>query len=399
MRRMSKSYSQFRAAERDIVPKALSAPTEILKAARSKIRVLMVGMHLTKTRGGITTLISEILNSSLKNEFEFVYIESQAEDFGKFGKLFLALRAIRQFILDCLFKPSDLIYVHLGSNASLYRESVFVILAKILRKKVILHFHAGDINNYYPFQSKIGQKYIRRALSLSDSLIAVSKESARQLREITASPNITVITNAIDTSVFDVGERSPNGGAVRLLFVGAIGKLKGERDLIKALAILRCGGKPNIKVSFLGYGAENLKDYCEELGVFEFIEFLGAVPMSERIKFFQKADIFVLPTYAEAMPMSVIEAMAAALPVVTTQVGGIPELIEDGKTGFLFPPGDANALAEKISFLLNNRNAGIGIGKKARQKAREQMDFKVYVKKLRAHLFAFCAPKEEKRND
>lgn len=292
-------------------------------------------------------------------------------------------------------KHSDLIYINIGSNASLYREGIFVIIAKLLRKKVISHFHAGDINNYFPFQSKIGQRFIRQALRSSDSLIAVSDESARELREITDSPNITVITNAIDTSVFDGGGSSANDGAVKLLFVGAIGKLKGERDLIRALAILR-KSKPNIKVSILGYGAESLQDYCDELGVSEFIEFLGAVSMQDRIGFFHDADIFILPTFAEAMPMSVIEAMAAGLPVVTTPVGGIPELIEDGETGLLFPPGDVETLAEKIEFLLNDKDARINIGEKARKKAREQMDFQVYTEKLRAHLPVKCDIEKEK---
>lgn len=95
--------------------------------------------------------------------------------------------------------------------------------------------------------------------------------------------------------------------------------------------------------------------------------------------------------------MSVIEAMAAGLPVVTTPVGGIPELIEDEKTGLLFPPGDANALAEKISFLLDNKDARIAMGKKAQQKAREQMDIKGYVKKLRTHLFAYNTSNKERK--
>lgn len=393
---MNKVYSEFRSAERRNVPKILSGHGQDFDGTGNKPRVLMVGMHLTKTRGGITTLIDEILKSPLKNEFDFTYIESQAEDFGKFRKVFLALQAIWRFIFNCLLKNVDLIYVHVGSNASLYRESFFIILAKIFGKKVISHFHAGDVENYYPFQNKVGQKFISLALSLSDSLIAVSQESAKQLGEITESPNISVITNAIDTSVFDVGERRSNNDAVRLLFVGAVGKLKGEKDLIKALAILR-ESKPNIKVSLLGYGAENLKDYCKELSVEEFIEFLGAVSMAQRIEFFQKADIFVLPTYAEAMPMSVIEAMASALPVITTPVGGIPELIEDGKTGLLFPAGDADALAKRISFLLNNKEARIEIGKNARRKARKEMDFQVYVDKLRFHMTGFCAVKREKK--
>jgi glycosyltransferase involved in cell wall biosynthesis len=363
-------------------------------ARLAKPRILMVGMHLTKTRGGITTLIAEILKSPLKDDFEFVYIESQAEDFGKFGKLFLAFGAIFRFIWNCIWKRPALVYVHLGSNASLYRESVFIFLAKLFGKKTVAHFHAGDIDNYFPFQSRLGQKFIRAALNLSDKLIAVSQESARQLRDLTGSTNVSVIPNAIDTSIFRrdfSAENKRDDQAIRLLFVGAIGKLKGERDLIEALAILR-ERKPeiNIKVSFLGYGAENLKDFCNESGINEFVEHLGAVSMTERIGFYRKADVFVLPTYAEAMPMSVIEAMAAGLAIITTNVGGIPELIEDGADGILFSPGDVSGLAEKILFLLENENIRINIGRKAREKARAQMDFKAYAEKLRAHLSAVC---------
>jgi glycosyltransferase involved in cell wall biosynthesis len=363
-----------------------------------KPRVLMVGMHLTKTRGGITTLIAEILKSSLKDDFEFVYIESQAEDFGRFGKMFLAFGAVFRFIFNCILKRPSLVYVHLGSNASLYRESVFILLAKLFGKKVVTHFHAGDIDNYYPFQNKIGRTFIRKALSLSDSFIAVSRESARQLRDLTDSPNICVIPNAIDTSIFNNPDSAAknNDRAIRLLFVGAVGKLKGERDLIKALAILR-RRKPdiNIKVSFLGYGAENLEGFCDEQGISGLVEHLGAVSLAERVGFYQKADVFVLPTYAEAMPMSVIEAMAAGLAVIATNVGGIPELIEDGADGILFSPGAVEPLADIVSLLLENENIRLSLGENARRKAREQMDFKTYADKLGAQLSAACGSETE----
>jgi len=360
----------------------------------AKPRILMVGMHLTKTRGGITTLIAEILKSTLKDDFEFVYIESQAEDFGRFAKLLLAFGAVFRFVFSCLRQRPKLVYVHLGSNASLYRESLFIYLAKLFGKKTVVHFHAGDIDNYYPFQSRAGQKFIRTALRLSDGLIAVSRESARQLCDLTGSAaNISVIANAIDTSVFDnrdalaAAKNKSDDRTIRLLFVGAVGKLKGERDLIQALALLRrAKANLNIKVSFLGYGAENLADFCKESDVYELVEHLGAVSLDERIGFYQKADIFVLPTYAEAMPMSVIEAMAAGLAIVATDVGGIPELIEDGADGILFSPGEVEALADIISLLLENENIRVNLGRKAQRKARAQLDFKAYTDELRVQL-------------
>lgn len=392
---MNKFHFQSEFIEQKNVSAAFSDNLQNGAVKIGKPRILMVGMHLTKTRGGISTLIAEILKSGLKDEFEFVYIESQAEDFGKNDKALLAFHAVWRFLFNCVWKRPALVYVHLGSNASLYRESVFILLGKVLRQKIVAHFHAGDIDNYYPFQHRLGQKFIRLAIGSCDSIIAVSQESARQLQNIAGALKISVIPNAIDASVFCANDNLPKdkNGATRLLFVGAVGKLKGERDLIKALAILRDGDEPNIKVSFLGYGAESLKDYCVELGVVDYVEHLGAVSMSERVEFFQKADIFVLPTYAEAMPMSVIEAMAAGLATITTPVGGIPELIEDGADGFLFPPGDAKALAEKISFLLNNKDLINKIGAKARKKAVEQFNFPQYAGKLRSHLLAECSPK------
>ena len=346
-------------------------------------RILMVGMHLTKTRGGITTLITDILRSDLSNDFEFNYVESQSEDSGKIGKVVLAFQAICRFIWICLLKRPKLVYIHLGSNASLYRESIFVFLAKLFGKKIIAHFHAGDIDNYYPLQSKIGKAYIRTAINLSDLVFAVSERSAEQLRNICAAVDISVLPNTIDTSIFDnPTSHKSKDGAIRLLFVGAVGKLKGERDLIAAISSLRTR-IPQLRVTFLGYNAESLVDYCKELGVTDLVEHSGPVPMCERVNFFQNSDIFVLPTYAEAMPISVIEAMASRLPVISTTVGGIPELIDDGVNGFLIPPGDIDSLAAKIEILANDVDRRLKMGQMAKAKSQDRMNFNSYAEELK----------------
>jgi glycosyltransferase involved in cell wall biosynthesis len=348
----------------------------------------MVGMHLTRTRGGISTLTSSILNSRLRDDFDIKYIASQAEDLGKSWKLLLAGGAVFRFLISCVFTPPEIVYVHIGSNASLYRESAFILLARMLRRRVIAHFHAGDLELYVAQQPEIGQKFISYSIGLSDKVIAVSRESARQLKRLTLHPRISVLPNAIDTKELCSIERRPKknkGDAVRLLFVGAVGKLKGERDLIKALALLRERGV-NLKVDLVGFGAEKLAAYCSEAGVSHFIDHLGPVSMVERSDFFRRADIFVLPTYAEAMPISVIEAMAAGLAIVTTPVGGIPELIEDGKEGSLVAVGHAGGLAEKIVYLAKDGKARRRFGENARRKAVEQLDFARYIDALGTEL-------------
>jgi len=349
-----------------------------------KTRILMVGMSLTKTRGGISTLIGEILKSELKDDFAIDYIESQAEDCKGFSKLMLAAKASLKFISNVLLKNPALVYVHVGSNASLYRESFFIVLAKLFGRKTLAHFHAGDVEEYLEKQPAVGRKFISRALGLSDRLLAVSRDSAQKLKTLAPKNEIEIIVNAIDTAPFSFSaDRSAlKTGEVRILFVGAMGKLKGETDL--ADAVKRIAAKhPNLRVSFLGFGGEKLRAYAAQIGIEKLIEFVGAVPLDERIGFFEKADIFALPTYAEAMPLAVIEAMAAGLPVVSTTVGGIPELIDENEEGFLVAPADREKLAEKLSILIDDRARRGAMGKKGREKVGKQLDFRVYTKKLK----------------
>lgn len=355
--------------------------------SKIQTKILMVGMSLTKTRGGISTLIGEILNSDLKEDFAIEYIESQAEDFQRFDKLTFAIRAVFQFLAQIITKNPSLVYVHIGSNASLYRESSFVVLAKIFDKKTVAHFHAGDVEEYLEKQSSLGRKYISWAISRGDKLIAVSKDSANKLQKLAPKNEIEIIVNAIDTKsfAFSPDRLAERNGSVRLLFVGAMGKLKGETDLADAIKIL-AEKHSDFRVSFLGFGSENLENYCKKLGIENFIEFIGAVSLKERIAFFENADIFVLPTYAEAMPMSVIEAMAAGLPTVSTTVGGIPELIEEAEEGFLVEPANIEKLAEKLSVLIENQDLRIKMGKKAQEKVGKELDFEVYIEKLKESL-------------
>ena len=339
----------------------------------------MIGMHLFKTRGGITTLAQDILRSKLGDDYEITYIASQAEDLGRVGKFFLAIRAGFRF-LGTSIKRADLAYVHVGSNASLYRESAFIVLAKCLGSKVICHFHAGDLAQYMTKQNRLGRKFISWALSFSDRFIAVSQESAHDLRKMLPSANLTVLPNAIDLNDFRTFDRKGNG-AVRVLFVGSADKLKGEKDLVAALTLLR-DKDVRVKASFLGYGTERLAKECEASGIGHMIDHLGPVATAKRVEFYQKADIFVLPTYAEAMPISVIEAMAAGLPVITTPVGGIPELIDDGTEGLFFACGDIPGLAGRIMQLADDEVGRRKMGELARKRIMVQLNFDKYVERL-----------------
>ncbi len=156
-------------------------------------------------------------------------------------------------------------------------------------------------------------------------------------------------------------------------------KIKGVHNLIKALHLLK--EENNLCPTVLIAGdITNPKDepFSQEIkklseGVE--VKFLGWIPHQKLPQVYEQADIFVLPSYSEALPQIIIEAMASSLPVIATETSGAKDLVEDGKTGFLVPIGDPIALKEKIKILLENPDLRKTMGEAGRKRIEKLMEF------------------------
>jgi glycosyltransferase involved in cell wall biosynthesis len=139
----------------------------------------------------------------------------------------------------------------------------------------------------------------------------------------------------------------------RLLFVGRLAAVKGLPVLFEAVAALRAR-HPDLALDLVGDGAERpaLEALATRLGIAEATRFLGYRSQDEVAARLAETDLFVLPSFAEGVPVVLMEALAARVPVVATRVAGVGELVEDGASGLTVPPGDATALAEAIDRLL-----------------------------------------------
>jgi glycosyltransferase involved in cell wall biosynthesis/O-antigen/teichoic acid export membrane protein len=331
-------------------------------------RVLMVGAHPTKTLGGVSTLISDILRSPLTQAFEIRHIVSQVDEYNKFGKLALALAALARFAGALLLWRPQLVYIHVGGNASLYRKIAFIALGRLAGRYALVHCHAGNFEHYFAEQGRLGRKLILWGLGKSDRFIAVSLAMQRLLRSHWPEIDCVMIPLGVNASLF-AGGRAPANCSVRLLFIGKMGFLKGERDLLRALqSVVEVA--PNFRLDMLGQLSDTIVAECRELGLQPLIDHLGPVSLEERLPFFKRADIFVLPTYAEGTPISMLEAMAAGLPVISTPVGGIPDVVEDGVEGYIVQPGDVKALADRIERLVKAPEQRRRMGRLAQDKAR-----------------------------
>jgi glycosyltransferase involved in cell wall biosynthesis len=185
-----------------------------------------------------------------------------------------------------------------------------------------------------------------------------------------------VIPNGVDLGRFRSSSRgrSRHGGKIRCLAVARLVERKGLSDLIEALACLE---RDRFELEILGSGPDErkLKDLAARLGVSREVIFAGSVSRSEIPGRYRDADIFTLASREEAFGNVFAEAMACGLPVVGSTVGGIPELIEHGKNGYLVPPREPRALAAAIRLLADNPELRSEIGRRNRAQAEANLSW------------------------
>lgn len=202
-----------------------------------------------------------------------------------------------------------------------------------------------------------------------------------------------VVRCGVDASVF--APRPETGNAVpELLCVGRLVPAKGQHILVEACARLARDGVP-FHLTLVGDGPdrESLKALVARLGLQERIAFAGALGQAEVRRHYDRADVFVLPSFAEGVPVVLMEAMAKEVPVVSTVIAGIPELIESGTDGLLVPPADPEALAAAVAGLLADPARRRELGRRGREKVLRLYDLSTNGAAL-AEMFRQQLPRE-----
>lgn len=246
------------------------------------------------------------------------------------------------------------------------------------RKRIILILHTNgnnfeQINIYYKNQFKFLKKYFlkleKKSLEKVDKIVFVSKRSMLNFISVFPEYNdkTTYIYNGIRDIVYDKNKKNNAGRLVRFICVGNFNKRKGQEILIKAISKIKVQLKKQIKVIFIGGGPdlENCIEMAKGLEVNKNIEFLGIKRNSE--EFLKNKDIFILPSYDEGLPIAIIEAFRQGMPVISTRVGGISEMIDEYKNGFLINPTEEDII-KIIEEILEKRYNLEELSKAAREK-------------------------------
>lgn len=229
------------------------------------------------------------------------------------------------------------------------------------------------------------KRLVNRAVAslLSDQVIAVSAGVEKELVEsgIPASL-VTAIPNGIDLSPYRPRRARPKDGQRGVIF-GTVARLHRQKalDVMLEAAKLVLASEPSARLIVGGTGPQEdvLKAKLKELRLEPYVKMAGFV--SDVPGFLEQLDIYVLSSDYEGLPLAVLEAMGAGLPVVSTAVGGVPEAVVDGETGLLVPPRQPKALAQAMVRLAVDPDLAFRMGQAARKRAEELFDAKVMAEK------------------
>lgn len=347
-------------------------------------------------KGGIAAVTSGYYGSVLEDDFRMIYVQSYC-DGGRLRKLFKAIGAYFVFFWTILTKHIDLVHVHSSFGPSFWRKKVFIDMAGWRHIPVVNHIHGADFEEFYLNAGERKKKTIEKCYGKCAKIIALSDEWKEKLSLIVDESRITVIPNySVIHETALTNKMHDDEGLINILFLGELGTRKGVYDIPDIALKLKnkCerintspdGMRVNPRFILAGAGSEEdergIKDKIGQLNVQDMFFFPGWIRGDEKDVMLKNADIFILPSYNEGMPMSILDACGYGLPVISTVVGGIPKLVRNGDNGFLYEPGDTDGIAEGCFKLCTDEELRLQCGKHSLELVKRDYSLESHLAKL-----------------
>ena len=317
--------------------------------------VVLIGADLT-SNGGIASVIKSYYESYLQGNYNYEILLLKTnfyKDKGIFFELLILIKSIIKILYLLIFRNVGILHIHTSAHFSFYRKSIFVIIGKIFRKKLILHIHASDFNSFFLSTNFI----IDFVIKLCDYTIVLCADWEVKLKIKYPNSKIYKIENPFQTRM-SIGSTSLKNDQFNVLFVGFLIESKGVKDIIELAKLIKNHAISDIVIKIAGKG--DLEDFIKEkiidYSLEDVLKMIGWISGNNKDLAFGTANAFFLPSYKEGMPVSILEAMSYGLPIISTQIAGIPDIVESGVNGYLFSPGDVNGFFNAILKLKQNRN-------------------------------------------
>jgi glycosyltransferase involved in cell wall biosynthesis len=338
-------------------------------------RALCVSTSL-QTRGGVASYVRMLRDTELWSRWNMTHVVTHRN-----GPAAVKLAAFAVGILhytgSLLLRRPDVVHLHVGAYGSFVRKAVLLWIAVLLRVPVLVHVHGSEFVTFHDHLPAPLRWVVRATLSRAAVVVALGDRWAERLSVIAPAARVVTVPNGV--RVPPPAIRAPHD-TVHVVFLGEIGERKGAFTLLETWAKL--AGEPELLASahltLAGdVGTDRAERLIAELGIGDTAEVRRWLSPADVAGLLAGADVFVLPSLTEGQPMALLEAMSHGLCVVASTVGGIPEMVDDGRSGLLVPPDDPGALAAALRKALTDAVLRRDLGSAARERVLARFDLDV----------------------
>jgi glycosyltransferase involved in cell wall biosynthesis len=288
------------------------------------------------------------------------------------------LRSIVQLARTALSRKVDVMHLCVSVYGSAYRKIILGELSRLFGIAYIVHLHGGGFDDWW-LRLGVRGRLIDRLFLNSSAIVVLGDYWAEVVRRrLPAAKHITVLPNATPRPTTS---KRAGGGMVHISFVGEVGARKGVPQLLEALS--RLAERPDWRATIAGNGElEKTSARLREMRIDHRVSLPGWLDLAAVADLFGETDIFVLPSFWENLPMSLLEAMSHGLAVVSTPCGCVTEVIAHEVNGIIVPFGDVGALYAAIVRLIDNPVLRERLGNAARNTHAERYEIERYCARL-----------------
>jgi len=336
-------------------------------------RVLLVGKG-APDRGGIAAFLGDLCSGDLAREHQVTFLNVAHHDTPEGGRA--TWGNLRRTVLDAVrvwraARGQDVVHLNsaLAPSVTVLRAGLLALAARLRGCAVLVHAHGGNIETW--LTTRRARLVMRVAMGPADRVVAVWEAGCRALADVLGPQRVSLVDNGVDTDRFRPA--TPADRVPRVLYVGLLTARKGVLDLVSASRMLADEGLEH-ELLLLGGNPDEGPHAAEPVRAAAAgrATLLGTRPPDQMPAAYAEGDVFCLPSWWEAMPLAVLEAMASGLPVVATDVGDVARLVEDGVSGYVVPARSPQQLAGALRKLLDDPDLRRRMGQAGRRRAEEQ---------------------------
>ena len=309
-------------------------------------KILSIGPDYSTPRGGMAQVLS-YYDTSVYEQFQAIANSCEGN---RLKKLFCLLKST---VKTCwtLFrnKSIEIVHIHTASRRSYHRSVFFARVAKLFNRKVVMHIHGGGFLDYYHSD----KSFVDNSRKYCDAFVALSENWKAVFEQQLSFNPVFVVNNVVPRPNINSCAKD---NAIHLLFLGLITQTKGIYDLVNVVIEHHQAWSGKLVIHVGGNG--EVEKFCELIKanhLDDIIVYEGWVSGNKRDDLFNKCDVFLLPSYVEGLPISILEAMSYGMFVISTRVGAIPSIVKEKENSVLIDAGNGEDLFCAIDDIVNGK--------------------------------------------